>query len=66
MSQRIPVLFDKKPCYDIYIGRGFEELENELSSIVDKERKVCIVTDSIVGPLYAESVKSIVEKIVSA
>ncbi len=63
MSQRIPVLYEKKPCYDIYITRGFQELENELTNLVDNNRKVCIVTDSIVGPLYAEAVKNIITSI---
>lgn len=65
MSQRIPVLFEKKPCYDIYIGKGFEELSKELSAIIEKQQKICIVTDSIVGPLYAESVKAVLETVVS-
>lgn len=65
MSQRIPVLYEKKPCYDIYITKGFQELENELSDLVEKCRKVCIITDSIVGPLYAEAVKSSISNIAS-
>lgn len=61
MSQRIPVLYEKKPCYDIYIDKGFEELSKELSAIIEKQHKICIVTDSIVGPLYAEKVKEVIE-----
>lgn len=65
MSQRIPVLYDKKPCYDIFITRGFQELENELTNLAGNDKKVCIVTDSIVGPLYAEAVKNIIVNIAS-
>ena len=59
MSQRLPVLFEKKPCYDIVITKSFDELEIELTPFVTKEKKVCIVTDSIVAPLYADSVKEV-------
>lgn len=65
MSKRIPVSYEKKPCYDIYITKGFEELEKELSGLLDKSRKICIVTDSMVGPLYAETVKDVVKNVAS-
>lgn len=61
MSQRLPVLFEKKPCYDIVITKSFDELATELEPFVTPLRKVCIITDTIVAPLYADAVKAIVE-----
>lgn len=58
MAERITISYQKKPCYDIFLTRGFQELTGELVPIVgDVERKVCIVTDENVAPLYAEAVK---------
>ena len=59
MSQRLPVLYEKKPCYDIVISKNFEELATEMTPFVTPQKKVCIVTDSIVGSLYAETVEAI-------
>lgn len=61
MSQRLPILFEKKPCYDIVIAKGFEELSGELEPFVAPCRKVCIVTDTNVAPLYADAVKEILK-----
>lgn len=61
MSQRLPVLFEKKPCYDIIITKSFEELPAELEAFVTPEKKVCIVTDTIVAPLYAEEVSNLIK-----
>lgn len=63
MSQRLNVLYNKKPCYDIYITQNFEELVVEITPFVNASKKICIVTDSNVGPIYGESVKSILEPI---
>ena len=60
MSQRLSVLYEKKPCYDIVIEKSFEKLGEELAAFVTQERKVCIVTDTIVEPIYAEAVKDII------
>ncbi len=60
MSQRLNVLYNKKPCYDIVITRSFEELSTELTPFISEEKKVCIISDSIVAPLYAEEVKALI------
>lgn len=59
MSQRLPVLFDKKPCYDIVITKGFAELQTEAAPFISAERKVCIITDTHVKPLFAEAVEEV-------
>ncbi len=51
------VSYQKKPCYDIVFARGFAELTDELAKEEkNRSRRVCIVTDSNVGPLYAAAV----------
>lgn len=63
MSQRLPILYQKKPCYEIVYENSFSQLEEELRALSVENRKICIVTDSTVEPLYAKEVQSIVEKV---
>lgn len=65
MSQRLPVLFEKKPCYDIVITKGFEELQAEAAPFITLEKKVCIITDTHVQPLFAEAVEAVLQPICS-
>lgn len=62
MSERLPILLNNKPCYDIYYTKGFEELCTELEALELMNKKVCIVTDSKVNGLYAEAVKEVLLK----
>ena len=57
MAQRLNVLYNKKPCYDIVITQGFDELSTELSTLIKEPKKICIITDTIVEPLYADTLK---------
>ena len=63
MSQRLNVLYEKKPCYDIVFEASFEKLPEELEKLGTEEKRLCIVTDSTVGSLYAEEVQKIVAEI---
>ena len=63
MSQRLEVLYNKKPSYNIVIEANFSKLAEELSSLDSAERKVCIITDSIVAPLYLEEVTNLLQPI---
>jgi len=56
MAQRLPILYDKKPCYDIFIDTSFDALGEELSKLETQEKRICIVTDSKVDELYAQSI----------
>lgn len=62
MSETIKVLFDNKPCYNIILENSWNGLTNALESLNIKNRKICIVTESNVGPLYAKEVRDILEK----
>ncbi len=61
MAQRLPVLYNKKPCYDIVYSQSFDELWMELEELGAAEKRLCIVTDSNVEALYAKEVADILE-----
>ena len=62
MSELITVHYDEKPIYDIAIEKDFSKLAMKVSELGISGRKLCIVTDSNVGELYADEVKNELEK----
>lgn len=54
MAQRLPILCNKKPCYDIVFSKAFDELLEELQELGADTKRICIVTDSNVDRLYGE------------
>lgn len=60
MSRKINVLYQNKPCYDIYIEDSFGALADALEPFALTDRKVCIVTDSNVNPLYGAEVEDMI------
>lgn len=62
MSELITVHYNEQPIYDIVIERDFSKLAGEVSKLGIKGRKLCVVTDSNVGKLYADEVKTELEK----
>ena len=60
MSRKINVLYQNKPCYDIYIEDSFGALVDALEPFALTDRKVCIVTDSNVDPLYGTEVEDMI------
>lgn len=54
MAQRLPVLYNKKPCYDIVFSQSFDDLWFDLEELGIENRRVMIVTDTNVRPLYAD------------
>lgn len=61
MAQRLPILYNKKPCYDIVYSQSFEELWDELKELGAEEKRLCIITDSNVEKLYGEELKALME-----
>lgn len=57
MEKRIVVHGQGVPIYDIVLSDTFERLAEEVEKLEIKGRKICIVTDSVVGPLYLEEVE---------
>jgi 3-dehydroquinate synthase len=63
MAQRLTVHRDGKAIYDIVLEPDFGKLGTEVAVLSVKERRLCIVTDSTVGPLYADTVKAQIGKV---
>ena len=61
MSERIPILYNKKPCYDIVFTQSFQELVPELEVLGLSNRRVCIVTDSKVDEIYGSKVLELLQ-----
>lgn len=61
-TERMPILYNKKPCYDIVISQSFDDLLPELENLEISARRICIVTDSHVEKLYGEELKKILEE----
>ncbi len=59
MSERINVLFQKKPCYDIVFEKSFDTLVEELKLLGCENRRICIVTDSKVDQIYGQQVQDL-------
>lgn len=55
MAKRITVTTPSKVNYDIVISNDFTGLAKELEAFDIASRKLCIITDSNVGELYADS-----------
>ena len=63
MSQRLEVLYNKKPSYDIVIDNNFGKLGEEIGKLDTTNKKLCIITDSIVGSIYLEEVMNLLSPI---
>jgi len=61
MAQRLPVLLNKKPCYDIVFSQSFDGLWEELQELGADNKRICIVTDSNVDKLYGEEVTNLLQ-----
>jgi len=61
MNERLEVNVKNGINYDIVYESGFDALNDELKRLEFTGKKACIVTDSIVEPLYCEELKSVLE-----
>ena len=59
MSTVLNVNYDKKPCYDIIINDSFEGLLEKVEELGFKGRKIAIITDTNVKPLYSNEILNI-------
>ncbi len=59
MSDRLTILYEKKPCYDIVFSADFGSLCSELEALGISERRVCVITDSRVKSLYGDEIMDI-------
>ena len=65
MSQRLTINVDKKPAYDIVYEHSFQQLPEELTQFEISNRKIGIITDSNVDPLYGEEIETLLRPICS-
>lgn len=63
MSQKLEVLYNKKHSYNIIIEGNFNQLSQEVKNLDCSNKKICIITDSIVGSIYLEEVTKILEPV---
>ena len=63
MAKRITVKTPSKTNYDIVITDAFQELVKELEAFDVAEKKLCIITDSNVGQLYAAQLSELLTPI---
>ena len=56
MSQRLEIMYEKKPAYPILLEDNWNALALELSNLDCKDRKICIITDKKVGELYCNEI----------
>ena len=57
----LPVNKDGQFAYHIYLEDSFDRLPERLEELKIKERRICIVTDSNVFPLYGEQIEKLLE-----
>lgn len=63
MKNRIEVSYDGKHEYDIVFQNNFDSIVDEIEELGVNNRKICIVTDSNVAPIYASEVKKIFDSV---
>lgn len=59
MPQRISVGTKANPLYDIVIDNSFSHLSDELNGHGYEDKKICIITDTNVAPIYLNEVSNI-------
>ncbi len=67
MSKTIAVRYEGKPCYSIEIRRDFSDLLSCLQADIPDlhKKRICIVSETNVAPLYLETVRAILNPAVS-
>ncbi|MBO4901059.1 MAG: 3-dehydroquinate synthase [Lachnospiraceae bacterium] len=61
-DDRLTIKKGGEPIYDIVYSDSFETLGTEIGNLGRSYARMCIVTDSDVGPLYGDKVKEVLEK----
>ncbi len=62
-QNRLTVSYEGKPCYDIVLEQDYGQLAAEAARLDIASRKLCIVTDSNVGALYAKQVAEVLQTV---
>ncbi len=62
MLKTIDIQYNNEKAYDIAFTNGFNEILSYLKELDCSNKKICIVTDTNVAPLYAKELKETLEK----
>jgi len=62
-DDRLTINRNGEPIYDIVYSDSFDTISDEISALGRAYKRICIITDSNVGPLYADDLKSALDKI---
>lgn len=60
---KLVVNYEGKPCYDIIFDDSFANLEKILTKFILRDKKVCIITDDNIAPLYLDEVENVFSKV---
>lgn len=60
---KLTVHLHSKEIYDINFTTSFDELTSLVENLSENKRRICIVTDSNVEPLYAEQIRTLLNEI---
>ena len=60
-NNRLSVLYDKKPCYDIVFSQSFSALAEELQAFGVGDKRLCIIADEHVAGLFGEELLSLLK-----
>lgn len=63
MSELLTINYDKKPCYNIIFDTSFDGLADSVSELGFNDRKIAVITDSNVKPIYGDAVVSILKNV---
>lgn len=62
-NNRLQIMYEKKPGYEIVYEQSFEKLPKELKAFDVENKKLCVITDSKVEQLYSEEVLKLLQGI---
>lgn len=60
-TDRLQIMLEGKPCYEIVFEKSFEKLKEELLALGAKDRKICVITDSNVNAIYGDEILQLLE-----
>ena len=63
MAEVLNVKYQGEPCYDIVLEKSFDGLAERIKDLGFEKRKICIITDSNVNPIYGEEIKELLESV---
>ena len=63
LQNYIEITYEGQPCYDILLEQDFGRLAERMSRLETANRKLCIVTETNVGPLHAQKLMDVLKPV---